>query len=57
MCVFQYILVVFAEDSYGNQVDPPLEVQVVVDDVNDNAPICEEELSVFEVQENEPTGN
>ncbi|XP_031643394.1 cadherin-17-like [Oncorhynchus kisutch] len=52
-----YILVVFAEDSYGNQVDPPLEVQVVVDDVNDNAPICEEELSVFEVQENEPTGS
>ncbi|CAB1334669.1 unnamed protein product [Coregonus sp. 'balchen'] len=40
-----YILVVFAEDSHGNEVDPPLEVQVVVDDVNDNPPICEEELS------------
>ncbi|XP_041708069.1 cadherin-17-like [Coregonus clupeaformis] len=52
-----YILVVFAEDSHGNEVDPPLEVQVVVDDVNDNPPICEEELSVFEVQENEPTGS
>ncbi|XP_045081951.1 cadherin-17 [Coregonus clupeaformis] len=52
-----YILVVFAEDSHGNEVDPPLEVQVVVEDVNDNPPICEEELRVFEVQENEPIGS
>uniref|UniRef100_A0A6Q2Z5W4 Cadherin 17, LI cadherin (liver-intestine) n=2 Tax=Esox lucius TaxID=8010 RepID=A0A6Q2Z5W4_ESOLU len=49
-----YIVVVLAEDTYGNEVDPPMEVQVVVEDVNDNAPACDQELSVFELQENEP---
>nr|XP_061789780.1 cadherin-17-like [Nerophis lumbriciformis] len=49
-----YILVVMAEDEYQNQVDPPLEIQIVVEDVNDNAPVCEEEESVFELQEDEP---
>ncbi|KAL0985356.1 hypothetical protein UPYG_G00155880 [Umbra pygmaea] len=52
-----YILVVLAEDAHGNEVDPPLEVQVVVEDVNDNAPVCDTELSVFEVQEDEPAGS
>uniref|UniRef100_A0A8C6V1C4 Cadherin 17, LI cadherin (liver-intestine) n=1 Tax=Neogobius melanostomus TaxID=47308 RepID=A0A8C6V1C4_9GOBI len=51
-----YILVVFAEDQYGNQLDPPMEIQVVVQDVNDNAPECEAE-TVFEVQEDEPVGS
>ncbi|KAJ8004939.1 hypothetical protein DPEC_G00141490 [Dallia pectoralis] len=49
-----YILVVMAIDVHGNDVDPPMEVRVVVEDVNDNAPVCGQELSVFEVQENEP---
>lgn len=52
-----YILVVFAEDQYGNQLDPPMEIQVVVEDVNDNKPVCENEESVFEVQEDEPVGS
>ncbi|XP_071376349.1 cadherin-17 [Centroberyx affinis] len=52
-----YILVVFAEDHLGNEVDPPMEIQVVAEDVNDNPPMCQEEESVFEVQENEPVGS
>ncbi|KAM9805986.1 cadherin-17 isoform 1-T1 [Syngnathus typhle] len=52
-----YILVVMAEDEYQNQVDPPMEIQIVVEDVNDNAPVCKEEESVFEVQEDEPVGS
>ncbi|XP_061632221.1 cadherin-17 [Phyllopteryx taeniolatus] len=52
-----YILVVMAEDEYQNQLDPPMEIQVVVEDVNDNAPACAQEESVFEVQEDEPIGS
>ncbi|XP_037532231.1 cadherin-17 [Nematolebias whitei] len=52
-----YILVVFARDNYGNEVDPPMEIVVQVDDLNDNKPVCEQEESVFEVQEDEPPGS
>lgn len=55
MVLFQYILVVMAKDHSGNEVDPPMEIQVLVEDVNDNAPVCDNE-SVFEVQEDEPVG-
>lgn len=53
---FQYILVVRATDHHDNEVDPPMEIQIVIEDVNDNAPECENEESVFEVQEDEPIG-
>lgn len=33
-----------------------MEIHVSVEDVNDNAPLCENEESVFEVQEGEPVG-
>ncbi|KAM6995239.1 cadherin-17 [Tautogolabrus adspersus] len=52
-----YILVVLAVDHTGQEVDPPLEIQVLVKDVNDNKPVCENELNVFEVQEGEPVGS
>uniref|UniRef100_A0A8C6M0Z8 Cadherin 17, LI cadherin (liver-intestine) n=1 Tax=Nothobranchius furzeri TaxID=105023 RepID=A0A8C6M0Z8_NOTFU len=52
-----YILVVFAKDGRGNEVDPPLEIYVRVEDVNDNEPVCEHEESVFEIQEDEPVAN
>ncbi|XP_075965601.1 cadherin-17 [Anarhichas minor] len=52
-----YLVVVFAVDSEENQVDPPMEIQVLVEDVNDNAPVCANEESVFEVQEDEPAGS
>ncbi|XP_070691301.1 cadherin-17 [Pempheris klunzingeri] len=52
-----YILVVRAVDDDGNDMDPPMEFQVLVEDVNDNAPVCENEETVFEVQEDEPVGS
>jgi len=52
-----YILVVMAEDKDGKEVDPPMEIHVVVEDVNDNPPICENEETLFEVQEDEPVGS
>lgn len=44
-----------AEDEQGVQLEKPMEISVRVEDENDNAPVCDE--SVFEVQENEPSGN
>jgi len=52
----QYILVVMAEDQHGNEMESPMEIQVVVEDINDNMPQCESEESVFEIQEHEPVG-
>ncbi|XP_034730426.1 cadherin-17 [Etheostoma cragini] len=52
-----YILVVFAVDSNDEQLEPPMEIQVLVEDVNDNAPVCANKESVFEVQEDEPVGS
>ncbi|KAK5922345.1 hypothetical protein CgunFtcFv8_019617 [Champsocephalus gunnari] len=52
-----YILVVFAVDENEQQADPPMEIQVLVDDVNDNAPVCENMETEFEVQEDEPEGS
>lgn len=56
LVLFQYILVVRATDDHGKEVDPPMEIHISVEDVNDNAPLCENEESVFEVQEGEPVG-
>lgn len=53
---FQYTLVVIATDNDGQEVDPPMEIQVLVEDENDNKPMCENDESVFEVQEGEPIG-
>lgn len=53
---FQYILVVLATDHHDNNVDPPMEIVVLVGDVNDNAPQCGQEETIFEVQEQEPIG-
>lgn len=36
--------------------DKPLQVQVIVEDINDNAPVCQKALTVLEVQENEGAG-
>uniref|UniRef100_A0A3Q0RWA7 Cadherin 17, LI cadherin (liver-intestine) n=1 Tax=Amphilophus citrinellus TaxID=61819 RepID=A0A3Q0RWA7_AMPCI len=51
-----YTLVVMAKDKNDQEVDPPMEIHVLVEDVNDNAPVCEEE-TVFEIQEDEPVGS
>ncbi|XP_030641250.1 cadherin-17 [Chanos chanos] len=52
-----YILVVFAEDEEGNELEPPMEIPVKVLDENDNAPVCLHDQAVLEVQENEIAGN
>ncbi|KAM4735247.1 cadherin-17 [Anableps anableps] len=52
-----YILVVFAKDTDGNEVDPPMAIQVLVKDENDNEPVCGKEEIVLEIQENEPLGS
>ncbi|XP_054904062.1 cadherin-17 [Poeciliopsis prolifica] len=52
-----YILVVFAKDSEDNEVEPPMEIQVLVKDVNDNEPVCENKETQMEIQENEPLGS
>lgn len=40
----------------GELVDKPLQIKVIVKDINDNPPVCENALTVFEVQENEGGG-
>lgn len=46
---------VIAEDEHGVELEKPMEIPVLVEDVNDNPPMCDE--AVFEVQEKEPIGN
>ncbi|XP_072250425.1 cadherin-17 [Leuresthes tenuis] len=52
-----YILVVFAKDHNDKEVDPPMEIQILVEDENDNPPVCENEESVLEIQEEAPVGS
>jgi len=37
-------------------VDKPLQIRVIVEDINDNPPVCQQALTVIEVQENEGGG-
>lgn len=46
----------FAKNHQNQEVDPPMEIQVLVQDENDNEPVCKNEETVLEVQENEPPG-
>lgn len=50
-----YILVVYAKDEQGVDVDKPMEIHVTVMDENDNAPVCD--AAELEVQENEVVGS
>ncbi|XP_076593748.1 cadherin-17 [Chaetodon auriga] len=52
-----YTLVVLAMDNHDKEVEPPMEIHVLVEDENDNKPMCEHVESVFEVQEGEPAGS
>lgn len=36
--------------------EKPLQIQVIVEDINDNPPVCQQDLTVLEVQENELGG-
>ncbi|KAM7123083.1 cadherin-17 [Ciconia maguari] len=52
-----YAFFVVTKDNKGELVDKPLQIHVVVEDINDNPPVCQQALTVIEVQENEGLGS
>ncbi|NXU60253.1 CAD17 protein, partial [Horornis vulcanius] len=52
-----YTFFVVTKDNVGELVDKPLQIHVVVDDINDNPPVCQQDLTIIEVQENEMGGS
>ncbi|KAM9023444.1 cadherin-17 isoform 1-T2 [Ara ararauna] len=52
-----YSFFVVTKDNKGELVDKPLQIHVVVEDINDNPPVCQKALTVIEVQENEGGGS
>ncbi|XP_062424539.1 cadherin-17 [Rhea pennata] len=52
-----YSFFVITKDKEGELVDKPLKISVEVEDINDNPPVCQKALTVFEVQENEGAGS
>ncbi|XP_065608901.1 cadherin-17 [Cyrtonyx montezumae] len=52
-----YSFFVITRDKEGELVDKPLKINVVVEDINDNPPVCQNAITVLEVQENESGGS
>ncbi|KAK1192806.1 CAD17 protein, partial [Pygoscelis papua] len=52
-----YTFFVVTKDNEGELVDKPLHIHVTVEDINDNPPVCQQALTVIEVQENEDGGS
>ncbi|NXO70440.1 CAD17 protein, partial [Phainopepla nitens] len=52
-----YTFFVVSKDNTGELVDKPLQIHIVVEDINDNPPVCQKDLTVIEVQENERGGS
>ncbi|NWR87432.1 CAD17 protein, partial [Furnarius figulus] len=52
-----YTFYAVTKDNHGELVDKPLEIHVIVEDINDNPPVCQQALTVIEVQENEGGGS
>ncbi|NXC27794.1 CAD17 protein, partial [Campylorhamphus procurvoides] len=52
-----YTFYAVTKDNHGELVDKPLEIHVIVEDINDNPPVCQQALTVIEVQENEIGGS
>ncbi|KAH0617566.1 hypothetical protein JD844_015956 [Phrynosoma platyrhinos] len=53
-----YSFYAFAKDEDGDiLLARPVTVTVTVEDINDNPPVCDKALTIFEVQENEGSGN
>uniref|UniRef100_A0A8C4VJR3 Cadherin 17 n=1 Tax=Gopherus evgoodei TaxID=1825980 RepID=A0A8C4VJR3_9SAUR len=46
-----------AKDNEGEELGRPLLILVQVEDINDNPPVCQNALTIFEVQENEGLGS
>lgn len=54
--MFQYVFFVAAKAQDGDMLARPVNVTVIVEDINDNPPVCDNALTKFEVQENEDIG-
>ncbi|KFQ40158.1 Cadherin-17, partial [Mesitornis unicolor] len=52
-----YFFFAVTKDDKGELVDKPLQIRVIVEDINDNPPVCQQPLTVLEVQENEGVGS
>lgn len=52
-----YTFFAVTKDNAGELVDKPLQIHVIVEDINDNPPVCQQALTVIEVQENEGGGS
>ncbi|NXT62148.1 CAD17 protein, partial [Chaetops frenatus] len=52
-----YTFFVVSKDKEGELVDKPLQIHIIVEDINDNPPVCQQPLTVIEVQENEMGGS
>ncbi|NXS33804.1 CAD17 protein, partial [Pomatostomus ruficeps] len=52
-----YTFFVVSKDKKGELVDKPLQIHVIVEDINDNPPVCQQALTIIEVQENEIGGS
>uniref|UniRef100_A0A8C0HQB4 Cadherin-17 n=1 Tax=Buteo japonicus TaxID=224669 RepID=A0A8C0HQB4_9AVES len=52
-----YSFFAVTKDNKGELVDKPLHIHVIVEDINDNPPVCQQALTVIEVQENEDEGS
>ncbi|NXT85143.1 CAD17 protein, partial [Zapornia atra] len=52
-----YTFFAITKDNEGELVDKPLQIHVIVEDINDNPPVCQQDLTVIEVQENEGGGS
>ncbi|NXG16849.1 CAD17 protein, partial [Grallaria varia] len=52
-----YTFYVTSKDNHGELVDKPLQIHVIVEDINDNPPVCQQAPTVIEVQENEIGGS
>ncbi|XP_071409163.1 cadherin-17 [Pithys albifrons albifrons] len=52
-----YTFFVVTKDTHGELVDKPLQIHVIVEDINDNPPVCQQAVTVIEVQENEIGGS
>ncbi|NXH35364.1 CAD17 protein, partial [Myiagra hebetior] len=52
-----YTFFVISKDDKGELVDKPLQIHIIVEDINDNPPVCQQDLTIIEVQENEIGGS
>ncbi|XP_054048796.1 cadherin-17 isoform X1 [Rissa tridactyla] len=52
-----YSFFAVTKDNTGELVDKPLNIHVIVEDINDNPPVCQQAVTIIEVQENEGGGS